>query len=123
MSSDERRRVGEQPNDALTNLLWTAHPPHWLRSDKLLLVHPAAIDHSRDHRRVDQARADAVHTNILLRIFERGGFSEADDAMLGGIVGGKHRNPDQPRTRSSVDNRAAAGLEHLRNFGPHTEPK
>ena len=46
-------------------------------------------------------------------VFERGGLGQPDDAVLGGDIGRRGRQADQPGDRAGVDDRAAALRLHL----------
>src|SRR3546814_12138164 len=55
-------------------------------------------------------------------LFQRRRFGQADDAVLGGDVSRQVRCADQAGDRRTIDDRAAAALEHLRNLEPHAVP-
>src|SRR5579859_4309092 len=122
MPGNERRAVREQPYYTLADLLRLAHPCNRFGGDEILLVHPAAIDHTRDHRGVDQPWADAIHADIFLRELEGCRFRQSHNTMLRRIVGGEPFDRDQSGGRSSVNDCATALLEHLRDLVLHAEP-
>jgi hypothetical protein len=96
MTSNERCRIGQEPDHALRNLFRLAHPANRFAGNEILLADTAAINDPLVHRSAYNPRTDAVHTDILGRIFECGGPRQPNHAMLRGIVSWRPCETYQP---------------------------
>jgi len=75
------------------------------------------------HGRFDKSGAHCVNPNPALRIFQRGGFRQADHSVLARTIGGHPSRTDQPYNRCHIYNCPATTLlEHLLNLVLQAEP-
>src|SRR5690349_6850203 len=72
MPGDERGRIGQQPAYTFGDLFRFSKTANRLAGDNLSFGETAFVDCPLHHWSVDDAGADAVHTDIFLCIFERG---------------------------------------------------
>src|SRR4051812_32499717 len=102
-----------QPQDGGGDLVSAAEAAYRLARFSVGDGEFAVGDHVGDHRGLDGAGANGVDADAARRVFERGAFGEAEDAVLGGVVGGAAGVADEAAERRAVDDRAAALLAHL----------
>ena len=76
--------------------------------DHLCAAFGGAAGEALHHRGVDDAGADGVDADVRCRVVERGRLGQADDAVLGGDVGGAAGEALDAGARGGVDDRAAA---------------
>ena len=88
----------------------------------LAAVEVAGIEHLGDHGGLDGARANSVDADAAGGVFDGGAEGQADDAMLGGVVGATAWEPDQPAERGAVDDRSGALGAHLGELVLHAGP-
>src|SRR3954447_2572802 len=121
-ADDEAGSGAAQPQDRGGDLLAASEPADRLPDDGIVHAELAAGDHPRDHRRLDGAGADGVDADPARRVLQRGALGEAEDAVLGGMVGGAAGVADEAAERRTVDDRAAALLAHLAQLVLHARP-
>ncbi len=111
-----------QPEHGSGDLVAPSKPTDRLVRDGLRDVQLAPGDHVGDHRRLDGAGAHRVNADAAWGVLERGALREAEDAVLGGVVGGATGVSDQAAERGAVDDRATALLAHHAKLVLHTRP-
>src|SRR5437764_7775460 len=88
MPSCEGSRIRTQPNDRRRDLLGLAHPSDRLLRDHFVAALSCAAAEAIHHRRLDDAGAHGVHTDVCLGVIESGSLSKTDNAELRGAVRG-----------------------------------
>jgi hypothetical protein len=71
---------------------------------------------------VSIVRADGVDLDAAWRVLQRGAFGEAEDAVLGGVVGGAAGQANEAPERGAVHDRPAALIAHLAQLVLHAVP-
>ena len=84
-----------KPEDGGGDFVGTAEAADGLVGDGFGDAELAFGDHVGDHRRLDCAWADRVDPDPAGRVLQGGTSGEADDAVLGCVVCGPARQPDE----------------------------
>lgn len=122
MTDHEGGKVGAHIEHCSRNFLGLAEP-----TDRLLRLHflPAffgstgyAID---DHRRLDDARADRVHPDVVLDTFKGDRSADTDHRMLDRDIRRLVLDPDHAGAGRRVDDTPAAALLHQRHLILHCQ--
>ena len=79
MPGNKRSRVGTQPDHRFGQFFRPSHAPDGLGREIELLALWQFCDDLFDQWGAEDAWADGVDADILLREFERGGLGQADD--------------------------------------------
>src|SRR5437016_6327401 len=105
---DEGRLVRGEEENGRRDLLGPSHAPERMggthRPAELLL--PPRREDRRDAR-VDATGADAVHADVVARVFQSGRPREVDDAGFRGVVRGETEVAEESRDGRRVDDRAS----------------
>src|SRR5204863_1976099 len=93
--------------------------PSTMASSGLLL---ARVGHLLRHGGPDQAGANGVDADAPRSVFQRRAFGQAENAMLGRMIGAALGTADQPADRRAVDDSAASLPTHLLQLVLHAGP-
>ncbi len=89
--------VTAEPENGIGDLFRTAEALHRHKGlEHLLQLWPLAFgNHLVGHRRLDHAWTDVIHADAASRVLKSGALSEADHAMLGGVICSAPSTADQ----------------------------
>ena len=76
-----------QPKNGSSDLLRPTKSANRHLSHQLFHGFRLSGQHARDHRRLDNARANCVDANATRGIFESSALREPEDSVLGGVIG------------------------------------
>jgi hypothetical protein len=118
----EARCWAAQPQDGGGDLVAASEATDRLVGLGFCPVELAVSDHVGDHRRLDGAGADGIDADAARRVLQRGALGQAEDAVLGRVVGRATGIADKPAERRAVHDRAAALRAHLAQLVLHARP-
>src|SRR5712692_8649803 len=78
--------------------------------------------HARDHRRIDDSRADRVNADAPGGIFESSALGQPEHPVLGGVIDSAAGYAHESADRRAVDDGATSLPAHLEQFVLHATP-
>ena len=123
VASGERRRRRHQPERGIGDLARLTESADRTEAPcRVGRVATATLHRAAQHRGVDRAGADGVHTDPVVRVVEGRAAGEAEDRMLAGGVGGLVVLRTERVGGRDVDDRArSAAVEHRRDLVLHRQ--